>query len=157
MKKWSFTLFSALFVLIASQSFAVTNADLFSLDEAQLEETFSPLKELETAVMAHPEADINFIQQHYASAMTAVNLWDYMSSFGKPRPMADRPVAGISGYIWGACLGLVGIVVVYFLLEDASQQFRKTETTHAVVGCAISAAVWTVLYFTVVSAYWWHW
>jgi len=95
---------------------------------------------------------MSFVQQNHSSVLNAVNLLDAALSLGKP--MEDRAVAGISGYIWGACLGIAGVAIVYFLLDDASQQFRKSETTHAVIGCAISSVVWTVLYFAVLSTYW---
>jgi hypothetical protein len=65
---------------------------------------------------------------------------------------ADEPALGISGYIWGACLSWVGILVVYLVLDDASEAFRKAEVKKAVIGCAISAAVGAVLYFTVLGS-----
>lgn len=155
MRKLLSTLFCFFMLILTSQAFASTNSDLFAIDEAMIEETFAPLEELEALVTSNPEADLNFIQTNYASVTNALELLDAASALGKP--MEDRPVAGISGYIWGACLGIAGVAIVYFLLDDASQGFRKKETTRAVIGCVISAAVWTVLYLGLwASTAWWY-
>ncbi len=139
----------ALMLGTTSYSFALSNAEQFSIDETALTDVFAPLQQLEEIVINNPEADVNFVQVNYSRVLNAVNLFDAASSLA--HPLEDRPVAGITGYIWGACLGLAGIAIVYFLLDDASTSFRKTETTHAVIGCAISTAVWTVLYFAVLA------
>ena len=134
------------------QAFASANNDLFTDSDIQIEDIFAPLNQLADVVANNPEADMNFVQANFATVAGSVSLMNELMSAA--RPMEDRAVAGISGYIWGACLGIAGVAIVYFLLEDASQPFRKKETTHAVVGCAISAAVWTVLYFTVLATAW---
>lgn len=149
MKKVLLAFFASIALLLSNDVLAVSNTELFTIDEAVLEETFAPIQELEQIVASNPTADLNFVQHNYAAAMNAVNLLDEALSLTKP--MEDRPVAGISSYLWGACLGIAGILIVYFVLDDASPAFRKKETNHAIVGCAISAAVWTVLYFTVLG------
>ena len=141
-----------LLTIAVGQTFASANADLFTDNNAQFDEVFAPLEQLADVVANNPEADLNFVQVNFASAANSVSLMNQL--MGASRPMEDRPVAGISGYIWGACLGFVGIAIVYFLLDDASTEFRKKEVTHAVVGCAIATAVWTVLYFAVLATAW---
>jgi hypothetical protein len=152
MKKLFLTFFTTVAFLLANNSFAVSNAEQFAVDDVMLDEAFAPIEALEQIILDNPEADMSFVQQNHSSVLNAVNLLDAALSLSKP--MEDRAVAGISGYIWGACLGIAGVAIVYFLLDDASQQFRKSETTHAVIGCAISSVVWTVLYFAVLSTYW---
>ena len=152
MKKLFLTFFACIAMLLSNDVFALSNAEQFAIDDVMLDEAFAPIEALEQIILDNPEADMSFVQQNHSSVLNAVNLLDAALSLGKP--MEDRAVAGISGYIWGACLGIAGVAIVYFLLDDASQQFRKSETTHAVIGCAISSVVWTVLYFAVLSTYW---
>lgn len=135
-----------------SQAFASANNDLFTDNDIQIEDVFAPLDQLADVVANNPEADLNFVQANFATVASSISLMNELMNAA--RPMEDRSPLGISGYIWGACLGVVGILLVYILLDDSSQEFRKAETKKAVIGCAISAAVWTVLYFTVLATAW---
>jgi hypothetical protein len=134
------------------QAFASANNDLFIDSDIQIEEVFAPLDQLADVVASNPEADLNFVRANFSTVASSVSLMNELMI--ATRPLEDRAVAGISGYIWGACLGIAGVAIVYFLLDDASQAFRKSETTHAVIGCAVSTAVWTILYFTVLATAW---
>jgi cytochrome b len=151
MKKLLYTV-CLLLLAAVSPVFASANTDLFATSETQIDEVFAPLDQLAEIVETNADADLNFVQVHFSTVASSVSLMNELMSAS--RPMEDRPVAGISGYIWGACLGIAGVAIVYFLLDDASQAYRKKETTHAVVGCVIATAVWTVLYFTVLATAW---
>ncbi len=55
-------------------------------------------------------------------------------------------VLGIPGFIWGFCLGLIGILIVFIAMEEGPD--RKKEVRSALLGCI----VWTVLYVVLYSA-----
>lgn len=140
---------SLLLTLTVGQTFASANNDLFADSDTNIEEVFAPLDKLTEVIANNPTADLNYIQVNFAETAGSISLMNQL--MGATRPMEDRSVAGISGYIWGACLGIAGVAIVYFLLDDASTEFRKKETTHAVVGCVVATAVWAVLYFAVLA------
>jgi hypothetical protein len=149
MKNLFYTLCLLLTVAVG-QSYASSNADLFSAGDVSIETVFAPIDQLADVVANNPEADLNFVQVNFASAINEVSLMNQLMNAA--RPMEDRPAAGISGYVWGACLGFVGVAIVYFLLDDASTEFRKKEVTHAVVGCVVATVVWVVVYYAIIAA-----
>ena len=65
----------------------------------------------------------------------------------------DDPPLGIPSFLWGMCLGLPGLAVVYFVTED------DEETKKALWGCLVSVAVYGVLYVLYVlllgASFWW--
>ncbi len=58
---------------------------------------------------------------------------------------ADGPPLGIPGFLWGFCLGLIGILIVYLVMSDAPD--RKKHVTSALYGCL----AWTILYLILIS------
>ncbi len=60
---------------------------------------------------------------------------------------ADDLPLGIPGFWWGFCLGLVGILLVYILMEDSPE--RKEQTKKAVIGALIWVGIWLLLWLVV--------
>jgi hypothetical protein len=57
----------------------------------------------------------------------------------------DAPL-GIPSFVWGFCLGVPGIAIVYFVAED------KDETMKALWGCVANTAIGLVVYIIYVVA-----
>ncbi len=54
----------------------------------------------------------------------------------------DNP-AGIPGFWWGFCCGLIGMAVVYLTMDEGSG--RKEQVTKALYGCLASAILGTAI------------
>ncbi len=63
---------------------------------------------------------------------------------------ADDLPLGIPGFWWGFCLGIIGILLVYILMEDSPD--RKEQTKKAVIGTLIWVGIWLILWLVVFSA-----
>lgn len=73
---------------------------------------------------------------------------------------SDAPL-GIPGFLWGFCLGWVGILLVYLLMDDSPN--RSAQVRSAVWGCA-TVGILVLLYYVFIilvfgSTYggWWGW
>lgn len=139
------------------RSFATVNSDLFAFDEVEIESKFIPLQDLENVLIENPEADVNFVTLNHAEALAKVSFADATALPSLPAPMDDRPALGIPGWIWGACLLGVGILVVYLVLDDSSEDYRKKQTIQAVIGCVGGAVLWITVPFILGYGALWLW
>jgi hypothetical protein len=57
---------------------------------------------------------------------------------------SDNPPLGIPGFIWGFCLGLIGMLVVYLAMSEGPD--RKKQVNQALYGCL----TWTLLYLLLI-------
>ena len=65
--------------------------------------------------------------------------------------VADSPL-GIPGFWWGFCLGWVGMLIVYLMMDEG--QDRKDQVKNALYGCLAWTVIWGILYFTVLGVAW---
>jgi hypothetical protein len=56
----------------------------------------------------------------------------------------ERPPLGIPGFLWGFCLGLIGMLIVYLAMSEGPD--RKKQVTNALYGCL----AWTALYLILI-------
>ena len=139
------------------RSFATVNSDLFAFDEVEIESKFIPLQDLENVLIENPEADVNFVTLNHAEALAKVSFADATALPSLPAPMDDRPALGIPGWIWGFCLGGIGIIAVYLILDDASPEYRKKQTIQAVIGCGGLVVVYAASVFLFWGGSFWYW
>ena len=52
------------------------------------------------------------------------------------RPDDERPL-GIGGFVWGFCLGAIGILIVYLAIDDP--ELKRREGRNAIYGCLVSS------------------
>jgi len=64
-------------------------------------------------------------------------------------PDDERPL-GIGGFIWGFCLGLVGVIVVYVAIDDP--ELKKKEGRNAIFGCIVSTLIGGIIQFAILNA-----
>jgi hypothetical protein len=57
---------------------------------------------------------------------------------------ADSPL-GIPGFWWGFCLGWVGMLIVYLMMDEG--QDRKDQVKNALIGCIIGSVIGLGIYF----------
>ncbi|MFO7924201.1 MAG: hypothetical protein R6U58_10960 [Bacteroidales bacterium] len=137
MKK-AILLFAVLFYLTSS-SFAGSK-DIFSIDRQAIDTELSDLNELEAHVKS-TSATLSGLEtagSPLVSNVTNSNSIMNMSIMGEP-PL------GISSFIWGFCLGVPGLAIVYFVTEDSD------ETKKALWGCLAGGAIYVVLYVVYVA------
>jgi hypothetical protein len=122
---------------------ASNSSDLFKLDEATIYAEMAELNQLEDYVLqtelTYEEiAELNFDMISQVQGVNGISF----ASFGEP-PL------GIPSFLWGFCLGVPGLAIVYFVAEDPD------ETKKALYGCIAGTVVSVGIYFiwvaTVVS------
>ncbi|MBK6610412.1 MAG: hypothetical protein IPI59_02055 [Sphingobacteriales bacterium] len=127
------------------------NADLFTIDEQRIEQKMNNLNQVEQMLNANPGMSFDALKAQNAELANSIDAQNSSlnlinGSFGAEPPL------GIPSFIWGFCLGIVGVVVVYLLTDE-----DKSETKKALFGCIASAVIWTVLWFGLWAANpWWY-
>jgi len=137
----------ALFILtFGTVSFAEISEDVFAIDKAEVEERFSSLSEVEQ-IVENEKLDLQELQVAHAGLFSdpTFRLSKNFSIMGALATMDDPPL-GIPSFLWGMCLGLPGLAVVYFVTEDTD------ETKKALWGCLVSTAVVAVFYVILIIA-----
>mgnify|MGYP006998094636 CR=1 FL=1 len=112
-------------------------ADLFEVDEQHIEASFNDLNELETLVTASGSTYADLSQTNNP-VLKNLNLNTNLTAnaFG-----AGEPALGIPSFVWGFCLSLPGVVVVYFLTDQDMDETKK-----ALIGFAVGVGLY-VLWF----------
>ena len=97
---------------------------------------FNQINQLETYVEANPQTTLSEIKVNNPELLNGVELLDETatSSLGAVK---DMPL--VSGFWWGCCLGVIGLVIVYFVTDHDKDQVRK-----ALFGCLIATVLWGV-------------
>ncbi len=110
-------------------------AETLSADQQLLEAEFQSLNDLEQRVKAD---DLTFADLN-AETVSSLSLQADVKSALVAVAGADDLPLGIPGFWWGFCLGLLGILLVYILMEDSPD--RKEETKNALIGALIWVGV----------------
>ena len=140
---------SALFLtLLVGVSYgADKNEDLFVVDEAALEQEFAELDALEAYVLENG-GDYETIAQNAGHLLGDLNLegGNVAQVLAGAGAMEDTPL-GIPPFLWGFCLGFVGLAIVYFITEDSDL------TKKALYGC-IAGTVLSIVFY---ALFWGAW
>lgn len=131
----------ALIFGLASASYS-ENRDLFSINEDQIFTEMSDLIELENYLATNMTSLSDLISSNnvlVANISTSSTGLMSIANFGEP-PL------GIPSFLWGFCLGVPGLAIVYFVAED------KAETKKALWGCIVGTAISTIVYVIYVAA-----
>lgn len=132
MKK-TLLLFAVLFC-VASSSFA-SSRDLFSINEEMIYTELADLVALESYVTENDATLSGLVATNSALVANVVtsNGITGMATMGEP-PL------GIPSFVWGFCLGIPGLAIVYFVAEDSD------ETKKALWGCVAANVVYVAVY-----------
>lgn len=112
------------------------NADLFQLDETKINTEMTQLNQLEDFVASNNGVTLTNLLESNDPSVANMNLTEFTGSLGS----LLEPPLGIPSFAWGACFGVVGIIIVHFVAED------KEETKKALKGCAIVQGAAILLY-----------
>jgi hypothetical protein len=139
MKRILLFLFSTVFMLTISHA---SQADLFSVDSDAIYTEMAELVELEAHVAATSQT-YSELQMEESAFIANLSVANGMSGMH----LLEGPPLGIPSFLWGFCLGVPGLAVVYFITEDSE------ETKKALWGCVVSGVISTVVYFVWVAAW----
>lgn len=141
-------LFLSAGLLIVGLNVNAAESDAFKVDKQQIQNEFTDLNALEQTVIDNNNMSLTELQQNNLlpdnfSAMNFTNT-----------NMMMEPPLGIPGFWWGCVLGVVGVLIVYFLSEK-----DKAETKQALIGCLVATGViilWQVFWYAIYgSSYLW--
>lgn len=138
MKKIIFsTLFAGLFACSAISG----TAEVFELDEnfvynelAQLHELDEFIASNEGLTLSELNAGTGLIEELHVSS----DILRTLELIGR----GDPPL-GIPSFLWGACFGVAGIAIVYFVTDD------RDETKKAFTGCVVVQGAIFLIYFVI--------
>lgn len=125
-------LFSAAFALACNFGFASANADLFQVNEEELNVEFAQLNELESFVNSNEGVTMSSMESNSPLLQNVTPTGDalgVLSTYGEP-PL------GIPSFLWGFCFNVAGVAIVYFVADD------RDETRKAFIGCAVSGGLY---------------
>lgn len=125
-------LFSAAFALACNFGFASANADLFQVNEEELNVEFAQLNELESFVNSNEGVTMSSMESTSPLLQNVTPTGDalgVLSTYGEP-PL------GIPSFLWGFCFNVAGVAIVYFVADD------RDETRKAFIGCAVSGGLY---------------
>jgi hypothetical protein len=129
-------LFSAAFALACNFGFASANAELFQVNEEELNVEFAQLNELESFVNSNEDVTMSSMD---ATNPLLQNVTATGNALGVLSTYGEAPL-GIPSFLWGFCFNVAGVAIVYFVADDTD------ETRKAFIGCAVSSALY-VLYW----------
>lgn len=133
---------------LSTLSMRASVADLFTIDKATISSEMTDLSALESYVEMNQGITLTDVQS-MNSALTTNVLTAEESPFSQTsilRRGGDAPL-GIPSFVWGFCLGVPGIAIVYFVSDD------KDETMKALWGCVAETALVGVIYVIYLVAF----
>lgn len=130
-------LFTALLALAFNIGNATENADLFRVDDQEINAEFAQLNELEHFVEANEGLTLSEINTNNPLVQNLNNSSDIL---GVLSTLRGEPPLGIPSFAWGACFGVAGIAIVYFVSDD------REETKKAFTGCVVVEGVVILIY-----------
>lgn len=136
-------LFTALLALAFNIGNATENADLFKVDDQEINAEFAQLNELEQFVEANEGLTLSEINTNNPLVQNLNNSSDIL---GVLSTLRGEPPLGIPSFAWGACFGVAGIAIVYFVSDD------REETKKAFTGCVVVEGVVILIYVVYVVA-----
>jgi hypothetical protein len=136
-------LFTALLALIFNLGNATENADLFKIDDQEINAEFAQLNDLEQFVEANEGLTLSEINTNNPLVQNLNNSSDIL---GVLSTLRGEPPLGIPSFAWGACFGVAGIAIVYFVSDD------RDETRSALTGCVVVQGVALLIYIVYVVA-----
>lgn len=147
-----FAMLTIYFLALSTCVFADSLEDVFKIDKSEVEERFTSLSAIEEVVQQE-NLDVHALEASHPTLLSSPTF-KLSTSFSVMSTLAtmDDPPLGIPSFLWGMCLGLPGLAVVYFVTED------DEETKKALWGCLVGVAIYGIIYvviFVLAGATWW--
>lgn len=127
----------ASFALLIAGSGMAGQAGLFSYNQEAVELEMADLTSLENFVLANPGVRLSDM---IASENELVTDMAHSCAFYGFDLMNDKAL-GIGGFLWGCCLGPLGVLVVWLVADDPA------ETKKSIFGCIVNTLIGGSGYF----------
>ncbi|MFN4122105.1 MAG: hypothetical protein ACK4GL_02235 [Flavobacteriales bacterium] len=131
------SLFAGLFAFNASAGVA----EVFEMDENFVNSELAQLNELDEFIAVNEGITLSEMDASnglLAELNGSSDILRTLELIGR----GDPPL-GIPSFLWGACFGVAGIAIVYFVTDD------RDETKKALTGCAIVQGAIILLYVVI--------
>jgi hypothetical protein len=129
------------FLLLFSSQLYAKNLDLFAIDQQQMNADFQSLNALEDFVLTHEGITLQDLKNQDKQILNGLDEPGNFKGLASTLRGGETPL-GIPPFVWGFCLGLVGLVLVAVLAED------REMTKKALYGCLVSAVIWAGIRIT---------
>jgi hypothetical protein len=141
-------LLSIALVLVLSLTGRVmaSDAGLFKVDDQKINSEFSDLNKLENFVNANEGVTLEEVQANNINDLDGLNEnpESFQGMVSTLRGGGDSPL-GIPPFVWGLCLGWVGILIVYFVGED--RELTKKAFYGCLGGCLVIEVIYIIYLF----------
>ncbi len=127
---------------IAGFNASANNSSLFSYNKSDVNSKLNCVTAVENFVNQNEGVTIANLNADGQQLVAAANLTEATSISAS---LLDGPV-GIPSFVWGLCLSVTGILVVYLVTQDGD------ETKKALFGCLLGGVVYGVFYVIYVIA-----
>ncbi len=117
-------------------------SNLFSIDNSKINQEMNELVVLEDYVNHHAGVNLSDVQLSN-QALTENILPIEASPLSQQNALSGGGAMGIPSFLWGCCLGPIGVAVVFFSTND------NHETLISLLGCLVFGLFWWG------SWYWW--
>lgn len=137
-----FTLILA--VLFSYFSATATNPteNPFSSGQSEIQQALAPISSLNDIIN---NQGLTFEQLALLKADEVTSLGLSASASEEGILDADGAPLNIPGFVWGFCLGLIGMLIVYLAMDEGSN--RKEQVMNALWGCIAGVVLWSILSF----------
>ena len=124
-------------IFVFNISLIADNTGLFQLDKNFITEKFKELNQIESFINQHDGITLSEMQASKNHLLAKLNLLD-VSEINNQLGFADKPPLGIPSFVWGCCLGPVGVAIVVVVCDDNHERGR------VVAGCIVSVVVYCI-------------
>ncbi|HMR88799.1 MAG TPA: hypothetical protein PKD51_11635 [Saprospiraceae bacterium] len=148
-----FTNFSIfVFALLVANTMLLANGEplkaKLDVQKAEINAQFDQSAEIEALIKAEGLTYAQLMEKYpdltmASSVKPTANEEDFFARGG------DVPL-GIPGFWWGFFLGIVGMAIVYFTMDEGSD--RKKQVMNALWGCIAFSLLWVLLIFVVFAS-----
>lgn len=114
--------------------------DVETFEQPQTEIEFAKINELENFVLNNQGITLEKLKAEKSELVDNFTLETSSSYFIHD----TTELFGIPPFLWGCCLGVIGILFVYILTDK-----DKAATQKAVIGCAVAMGTSVVVYFAI--------
>jgi hypothetical protein len=142
---------SLIFISFHSKVNATSLSEAFSYNSQAIELEFASVKPLESFIENNFEkADFSFVKLNNGIILSNVENTLNLNP-NLPNAGGDYPILGIPSFVWGFCLGVIGIVAVAVIGNDLPKDEKQAQVKKSAVGCLVGWGIGAVVYFVVLG------
>jgi hypothetical protein len=132
-------IFILVFIILLSASPAMAGtSDLFIYNKSKVDQELALLNDLEVFVSNNPGISLLQMQKENNSLLRELNITS--GGYGESVMQLGQDPLGLPAYFWGCSLGLLGVLIVAAVSDDAG------DTHQALRGCLYNFEFWSTVF-----------